>query len=468
MLRWVILLAGLSLVLPRGAAADDQVPGATVFQDNLVHTVHVKLTDEAWNAMTPIERPRQILRPPSMQAREYPYTKAEIDFDGQTLKDVAIRFKGNSSFRSSQSSLKRPFKMDFNEHVEGQKLDGLTSLCFSNHFADPSGIREHLAYALARESGLPASRTSYARMYLTIPGKYDRQYLGLYTIVEPVNKLFLRTHFGSDKGLLLKPERAANLPMLGNDWDSYKAQYDPKTEGTPFTQRKFIDLLDVILSDDKTFSEEIEQRLDVDQFLRYLAVNGMMANLDSFLCTGHNFYLYFDPATGKATFIPWDLNMAFASFTGAGPADQQADLSLNRPYVGENRLIERILAIPRFKARYDQHVKELAAKVFVTSRLLKRIESTAKLIAPAMEEEQKARVDGIWGLFGGANRMRNAPDLDQFITIRIESISKQLSGESSGTVLTRGRGFARPGGNAPMPERLPRRRQEGPPPVEKL
>ena len=39
-----------------------------------------------------------------------------------------------------------------------------------------------------RAAGVPAPRTAYAEVTLTVPGKFDREYLGLYTVIEQVDK----------------------------------------------------------------------------------------------------------------------------------------------------------------------------------------------------------------------------------------------------------------------------------------
>ena len=58
-------------------------------------------------------------------------------------------------------------------------------------------------------------------------------------------------------------------------------------------------------------------------FLRFLAANALLSNLDSFLGFGHNFYLYLRPDTNKFVFIPWDLDLSLAGFPMMGAAEQQ-------------------------------------------------------------------------------------------------------------------------------------------------
>ena len=50
---------------------------------------------------------------------------------------------------------------------------------------------------------MPAPRTALAEVTLTVPGEHDKAYLGLYTLVEPVDQAFLKDRFHSEKGLLV-------------------------------------------------------------------------------------------------------------------------------------------------------------------------------------------------------------------------------------------------------------------------
>ncbi len=56
---------------------------------------------------------------------EFEYTKADVELDGQTLREVGLRFKGNGSYMMSASGRKRPFKIDSNRYVDGQKFHGM-------------------------------------------------------------------------------------------------------------------------------------------------------------------------------------------------------------------------------------------------------------------------------------------------------------------------------------------------------
>jgi hypothetical protein len=62
---------------------------------------------------------------------EFKYVHADIEFEGQTLKNVAVRYKGNGTWMQSQGQLKRSMKVDTNEFVNRQKQSGITNNNFN-------------------------------------------------------------------------------------------------------------------------------------------------------------------------------------------------------------------------------------------------------------------------------------------------------------------------------------------------
>src|SRR5262249_7180055 len=131
----------------------------------------------------------------------------------------------------------------------------------------------------------------------------------------------------------------------------------------------------VNLAGDDQFRKEIGSYLDVDEFLRFLAVNALLSNLESVLALGHNYSLYLHPATNKFVFPPGDLEFALANFLLMGSAEQLMDLSLLRPYPGENKLVDRLLAVKEVNEQYRQLLGKLSTTCFTKERLLKDVEA---------------------------------------------------------------------------------------------
>jgi spore coat protein CotH len=407
---------------------------------------------------------------------EFPWGKGTFSADGKTFKDVGLRYKGNASYMASQRSLKRSLKVELDHFDENaSKFHGEKKINLNSGVMDPTKNREALAFAAYRAAGVPAPRTAYAEVTLTVPGKYDNEYLGLFTIIEQVDKTFLKDRFGNGKGLLMKPERLRAFDYLGENWDAYKARYQPKHDPLPAEAKKVIDFAKLLnQGNDEQFAKEIGSYLDIDEFLRFLAATAMLSNLDSFLTMGHNFYIYLNPVTEKFVFIPWDMDLSLAGFPMGGSTDQQLDLSLTHPYAGQNKLVDRLLAIPAVNEKYQKVLRDLAADAFSKEHLLadaEALEKATKDIKVKDAEAAKKRNEGGGGMFGmgGSGGMfgNRSPDLKTFIEKRTASITAQLAGESKGFVPTgRGPGGGGRGGNVLFGGPMPRAGEVLPAPLQ--
>jgi hypothetical protein len=461
------------------ALAAAQPPTETAIADALfgltnLWTFHLRIEPEAWKAMEPepLQGPRR--GGPAGFPRDYTFVRARLEFEGRPVGDIGVRYKGNSSFMAARDSLKRSFKLDFNRFVKGQKFYGLTELNLNNNAMDPSQMREALAYAIFRRAAVPAPRTAYARLYLTVPGQREREFVGLYTVVEQVDERFLRERFGTKKGLLLKPERAGGLAYLGEDWAPYEQRYEPKTDVSAEAARRLIDFTRLVTEgSDAAWREQIGTFLEIGPCLTFFALQAALANLDSPLYTGHNYYLYLQSQTGRFHFIPWDLNEAFGGFFPAGSAEEQTNLSIRRPFPEGQRFLERLWAMPEHKESFRERYAALLATALKQEQIFADIDAIARVIRPAVAEDESfpaalfeqnltetptevspegrageprpERAPGGPPRRGGLGGPRMPkPPLKQFVARRLESIRAQLDGQVEGSVPRRMRGG--PGG----------------------
>ncbi len=376
----VIVLVGGHFVQAAPGSGDAT---ARFFGFTNVWTLHLTLTAAAWDALQPVGGGG-----PGRLDGDFPWSSCIFECGGETLAKVALRFKGNSSFNSSRGGHKLPFKIDFNRGEKGRAFMGLEKLSLNNNFNDATQFREVLAYDAYRRAGLPAPRTAFGRLYLTITGQRTNELLGLYTLAESVDDGFLKAHFATKKGLLLKPERLRSLDYLGDDWASYVGRYVPKTDAAAAETSRLIALTKLVArADDATLERELPARLDLENVLRYIAVTALLANYDSFVGNGHNYYLFQPAGGGKATFIPWDLNESFGGHPMAGSRRDQAELSVLRPHAAQNRLIERLLANPRWAQTYREHVSAALTNACDPRRWQADADRLARLVQETVSAE---------------------------------------------------------------------------------
>lgn len=484
-----LLLAGPAFVWAPARAADEPkkqpakpAAGADVFGNNKVWQFHLELTAAEYQAMQPAVAggfgfPGGPMPPPKVEPKpgepkrdthrsafgiEFPWAVASLTTDGKTIEKVGLRYKGNSTYVRANRNLKRSLKVDINRHDDAARFHGLKSLTLSNGVMDPSKSREALAYSIYRAAGVPAPRTAFAEVTLTVPGKYDKEHVGLYTLIEGVDKNFLKLHFKNNAGLLMKPERIPGLVYLGEDWARYKETYLPKRAATKDEIQRVINFTKLVnATPDEQFNREIASYLDVDAFLKFMAVTAIIANLDCFH-GGHNYCLYLHPETNKFHFIPWDLDLALGGFPMLGTPEQM-DLSLTKPYAGQSKLADRLMANKEYADKYQQVLKEVVPLCFAKDKLLTEIAVIEKVVKPLIEKEAKAVVarkenaggfGGPGGPPGDMGRFGHpAADLKTFVEKRSESIAAQLAGKSKGYTPAGfgGPGMGGPGGGRPNP-----------------
>ena len=438
--RTLLLCAFILFAQPLSA----QDKTAALLDPSKVWKVELQIGADEWKAMQPKGGgPPGFGGPPMPGGRpqgfkfgfDFPYVKGATVCDGDALKDVGVRFKGNGTFMMSASGIKRPFRLDFNRFTENGSFRGLKAISLNNNIMDPTRIREAAAYDVFRAAGVPAPRTTFVELTLDVPERFDHQLLGVYTAVEPIDKAFLKRHFKTTKGMLLKPEKlGGGLQYFGEDWKPYEEMYAPKDDPTEAEKRRLMAFARLInRADDQAFRKEIADYLDVEEFFRFLAATSYLAHYDSFIGLGHNYLIYLNPETKKFQFLPWDLDLAFGAFFPFGQPQQLADASITHPHGGDNKLIDRLLAIPERKAEYLELFKKLNGTAFDTERVTKVIRSyEATVKEPVAREEAAAKKRGPappgFPGFGGTM------SLADFVKERSKSVSAQLAGQKSGTI----------------------------------
>lgn len=445
------LLAALGLFTfcPPATAADKPKPEA-VFDAGKVWQVHLTLTAEEFAAMQPrasgggglfglgappkpADKPdpkREVHR--NTFGMDLPWAVGAVTVGEKTFDKVGVRYKGNGTIGDAARTVKKSIKIDLDRAGGEGRFGGSRTINLHCGVADPSKCRETLGYELYRAAGVPAPRTALAEVRLTVPGKYDKELLGLYTLVEEVDKPFLRDRFAADDGLLMKPEGVREFEDLGDKWERYSKAFAAKREPTKEEAARLIAFARLVhKADDATFNKEVESYLDVDGYLRFLAVTSFIANADSFFALGHNYCLYLHPKTNRLHFLPWDLDRSFSNLPVLGSNSQQMNLSFTHPYGGTHRLTERVLAAPGAGERYQKLLKELSGTTFDKAQVLKRLAAADAAVKEPMGREAKAAAARKENP-AGQQAFGKPPSLAVFVEKRTASLATQLAGTSKG------------------------------------
>ena len=319
------------------------------------------------------------------------WVEAEVTFNGDSWDHIGIRFKGNSSLKSTwgSGSLKLPFKLDFDQfedeypETEDQRFYGFKQISLSNGFHDDSMLREKIAADLFREAGVPSAQTAYYAV--SIDYGEGPVYFGLYTAVEVVDDTLIESQFSDDSGNVYKPENPGGTFAFGSFSET---SFDKETNQDEDDYSDILAMYDILhdksrLSDPESWRENLETVFDVDTFLNWLAANTVIQNWDTYGAIGHNYYLYNNPETGQLVWIPWDNNESLKSGGGL-KASQELDL---RGAGSEWPLISYLRDDPVYYQRYLSYLESFLNDVFTLEEMADTYQYYHELISPYVLDE---------------------------------------------------------------------------------
>ena len=491
-----LLLSGLALVvfafLVFGIASREDAEAKeypyldNLFAEGVVNEINIEISEEDWADL--VENPL-----------EENYYAVDVTINGETLSNVALRTKGNNTLTSvaSSDSDRYSFKIDFDYFNDGENYYGLKKLNLNNNYGDASYMREYISYHIMGEMGIPVPATSYT--HITINGEE----WGLYLAVEPIDEVFLERTFGDSTGDLYKPDgTGADLVYRWDDMSEYPGLVLKINEETS-DGSAVLDLMKALES-----GEGLEDVLDVDEVLRYLAANVALANYDSYLGnTTHNYYLY--EQDGRFTIVPWDYNYSFGGFgggevdiyeptnqsmgmgggrrgdmenaeiqTAAGknageeqtaqmpegmepPENMEMDMpeGMERPEgmgggmggSNEKPLVDTLLSQDALLAQYESYLAEIAETYFTEAYMSQIVSETAEMIAPYVEKDATAFFTYDEFVEASSADATDPNSLVYFAVSMAESIENQLAGgeptfnTSSFVAAAAGGGGKRPG-----------------------
>jgi spore coat protein CotH len=270
-----------------------------------------------------------------------------------------------------------------------------------------TAINEAVALELLGQAGLATQEATAVR--LSVNDSEDR----LRLVMQHPGGEWAESTLGDGK--LYKAESTGDWSYRGDDPETYDEVFDQEAgpdgeddDLTPLTE--FLRFINE--TDDVTFAAEIADRLDVEAFARYLAIQeDVFQNFDDIDGPGNNAYLYEDPETGQFTVVAWDHNFALtAGPGGVGGGEPAGGLPAAPPegfeipeclaeVIGEggpgagaagfgriNPLVERFTAIPEYAALVEQAKVDLAAELDTSGAAAASIDAwEATLIAGASD-----------------------------------------------------------------------------------
>ena len=352
--RTVILLCA-TLIASVELIAADQSPG-DFFDPAIVQEIRVDIAASDLKRLADA-LPKRISVP------------AVFRWNDQTLTNVAVRYKGNSS-SARGSTHKRSFLFDFAELQRGQRFLGLRHVALDNAIQFGSLFSERLITEILAGEGIKASRCNYARLFLN-----DR-FLGIYVNVERIDKDFLQHHFGTDKGALFKVDEGgpgADLRFLGDNPDSYRRAFELHAGRERESYEALVDFVRIVNAPG-TMETDLRRILDVPAFIKTTAIMLFAGAFDQYTgWNAHNYYLHQTPSDKRWTYLPWDLDVGFSErafdriavledWNAAWPAP-----------VPDHVLMERLVSDPKLLHEYREQAQLILEKWFRPEILIPKL-----------------------------------------------------------------------------------------------
>jgi spore coat protein H len=326
--------------------------------------------------------------------RESPreYVRAEIGVDGRVYTDVGIHVKGaRGSLRDIGG--KPALTLNFDKFVDGQAFRGLDKIHLNNSVQDPSYLNEALGSGLYRRAGLPTARATHARV------RINGRERGLYVVKEGYDALFVKRHFPSGRG------KRGNL-YDGGFLQDVTDELEKDAGDGPDDRSDLRRLAEAAEAPLGERQQRLEQVLDIDRFLTFVAGQILTDDWDGYPRKSNNYRLYI-PAEGQAVFIPHGMDQLF----------RQPQSTIDPGWQG--LVAASSFELPLLRERLRHRLGKMVAQHFSPTVVSNQLERVVARLRKGYEGRQPAE----WAALEQQIRFQ-----EQRILRRIRSVERQLHG----------------------------------------
>ena len=317
------------------------------------------------------------------------WVRCRLKEEGEDVwHEVAIKLKGAAgSFQEIDGKPAFTLKMD--KYLKQQTFHGLSKFHLNNSVQSETYLDEWLCADLFQQAKVPAARIAHAVVLL------DGRMLGMYVLKEGFDRKFIARYFADDGGNLYDGGFCTDIDTdlerdVGKGDDNHADQHA---------------LHDACRAPDLEERWRLmAERLDVEAFLTFAAMELMTCHWDGYCQNQNNYRLYFDAASGKAHFFPHGMDQMFGD-PGAPILNPLGTI-----------VASAVMENPAWRARFRDRIHELLPLFNPPDRLLKRIDS----IVPRLHAEL-AKVDAEQA----AGYEQRIAELKERITARAENLQVQ-------------------------------------------
>ncbi|ORY89578.1 coth protein-domain-containing protein, partial [Lobosporangium transversale] len=306
--------------------------------------------------------------------------------DNIKINDVRFDLSG----QSAREYAKLAYQLKF---PKKNRLLDLSTLKLRSEETDATMMREKLYVDILNSLGVPAQQAAYVRLF------FNGEPVGLYVAMEETKKHWIKKVLHPDiknvkLGALWKLNSCcgheANLEWLGPTSKSYVVGdiYKNILPGNNPADDPMHDLIQ-FMNDLKHYEPSKvqdpiaywEQRLDLDGFLKSMAMEYLTGSWDSYWNSGSNYQFYNDPVTGKWTWLPTDFDDTFGTSYNGKMGSYRAIPKKNSKGFESPLAQKLIIETPQINARFEQILKDIVSYVFKPDALNPRLDAYQEMLA---------------------------------------------------------------------------------------
>ncbi|MCH7321579.1 CotH kinase family protein [Solibacillus sp. MA9] len=317
--------------------------------------------------------------------------------------NIKIAYRGDYT----RKFRKRSYMIDF---IDTEKFLGVSRIHLNAEYKDPSLIRNKLSLDFFQDLGVLSPDSQHINFYRNDSLK------GVYLHLESVDDLFLEKRglpagpiyyaINNDANFSLVRDKKPKKSLLSG----YKRVCGASSDDT-FLHDLITTINNTIPSN---FPDEISQKINIDQYFRWLAGAVCTMNNDGFT---HNYALYRNSDTCLFEILPWDYDATWGRKVSGG--------IMNHTYVpiegkSGNHLNYVLLQVPEFRKLYKETLEEILETMFTVDYMENKVLPLHQCIRPQilLDPYKKNKID----IFD------NEPELIfQFIRERNDYLKNQLS-----------------------------------------
>jgi hypothetical protein len=286
---------------------------------------------------------------------EYSDFKALVNIDGEELENVEIRKKG---YLGSLSRIRPSLKLNFDTFQEGRTFKSLKRMTLNNDRQDPSNTHQCMAYDLFRAAGLVAPRCNLVKVVI------NNEEMGVYSHVESIKKPFLERNYNNKSGNLYE----AQVADFGSNLNQ---RFELKTNKKSNDRSDLDRLSSVLALENDEFIAQIGQHINIDEFIKFWAVETLIGHWDSATGNTNNYYMYHNPEDDLFHFIPWGTDSTFTKDEVFKPN--------SGPLFKNFSLAKRFYDIEQTRNLYFSAIISLLTNHWVEDELLVKLEKVQRI-----------------------------------------------------------------------------------------